>query len=437
MLRSLYQLLSPERRDPLRYKYEIISPDKLGSGSYGLVYAGLNKVTSKKVAIKNIKNFDADTASIKQLLREVTLLRLLKEHPCIISLEDMILTTEDPFNGANLVFERYDTDLDKVIRSKQNLTSDHIQFFLYQIILGIHYIHSARVIHRDLKPSNILINSNCDIKICDFGLARPTHNIRETSLPASDDPPQIFRELTEYVVTRWYRSPEVILKCSGRGNPSLDMWSIGCILAELILCAPIFPGKSSKDVLRLIFDLMGTPEPQDREWIDDASSIDYVSKLPSKPSQGLAQQLNCTDASLVDLLAQLLELNPIRRVTAGHALQHSFFAPSYNSRDIQTFSLETRPEEEQRSFDAYYQFEHEFQNSTPSKSRKLMLEAHNLLQIESARYNESSSTVSFFASRVSALLADRSGKDQPDRGTCSSSDYVDYTGNNRDKSKRS
>ncbi len=427
MLSILSQMVYSNGRDELRSKYKI-SAHKLGSGSYGFVYAGLNIDTNKKVAIKHMEYFDLEPDSVKQLLREVTILRMLKDHPCIISLEDIIiLSADDPLNGINLVFERYDTDLDKVIRSKQHLSPEHIKYFLYQILHGVHYIHSAKLIHRDLKPSNILVNTNCEIKICDFGLARPTHHIRETSLVATDDPPRIFHKLTEYVVTRWYRSPEVILGCSGRGNPSLDIWSIGCILAELVLGSPIFPGKSANEVLLLIFKLMGTPEPQDREWINDLLSIHYVLSLPSRPRQDLGKKLNCADSSLLDVLAKLLDLNPSKRITTGQALQHSFFGSTYKSIDVPSFSLETSTEAEKSSFDDYYQFEYKFQDTTPSKSWDLMLEAYNLIQMESLRYKDETSPSAALGYPGLSFFSENSAKDQGDMRNSSSSVAVDNT----------
>ena len=125
-----------------------------------------------------------------------------------------------------------ETDMHRVIYSRQDLTDDHCQYFMYQLLRGCLYIHSSNIIHRDLKPSNLLLNKNCDLKICDFGLARGYEETTTT--------------LTECVVTRWYRAPEVILNASHYTN-ALDVWSIGCIFAELLGRAPLFPGDDYLD----------------------------------------------------------------------------------------------------------------------------------------------------------------------------------------------
>ena len=133
----------------------------------------------------------------------------------------MIVPPDEPnFNDIYIVTNLFETDLDRVIRSNQPLTEHHIQFFMYQILRGLKYIHSANVIHRDLKPSNILVNTNCDLAICDFGMSRGISLMNCC--------------MTEYVVTRWYRSPEILCSCPQYGK-QVDIWSAGCILAELLL----------------------------------------------------------------------------------------------------------------------------------------------------------------------------------------------------------
>ena len=234
----------------IMHKYLI--NNKIGEGAYGQVYSGVDTAKNKKIVIKKITYEIPDSALTKYLLREISLLRMLKGHPNIISLEDVITSPEK--NCCQLIFEPCDTDLGQIIKSKQILTPGHIQYILYQMIRGIYYIHSAKLVHRDLKPANIFINENCDVKIGDFGLSRATQDIRK-------NPPSLFHQLSPYVVTRWYRSPEVLLSC--RGEAPTDMWSIGCILAELLLGRPIFPGKNSVDQLNLIFNLIEKPVEED------------------------------------------------------------------------------------------------------------------------------------------------------------------------------
>merc|ERR1719481_1711914 len=169
-------------------------------------------------------------------------------HDDVIKLIDVIPPDETEINSFDevyLVMPRMETTLARVIKSSQKLTKRHIQFFLYQMLRGLKYIHSAGVIHRDLKPENILINGyDCNLKITDFGLARGVYK---------DE-----KNLTEYVVTRWYRAPEVM--CSARQyDEKVDEWSVGCIFAELLLRKPLFPGGNHIDQLKLIFQLIGTP----------------------------------------------------------------------------------------------------------------------------------------------------------------------------------
>ncbi|CAL9780839.1 unnamed protein product [Musa acuminata subsp. burmannicoides] len=150
------------------------------------------------------------------------------DHENVIGIKDIIRPPQrENFSDVYIVYELMDTDLNQIIRSNQLLTDDHCQYFLYQILRGLKYVHSANVLHRDLKPSNLFLNANCDLKIGDFGLARTTS---ETDL------------MTEYVVTRWYRAPELLLNCS-EYTAAIDIWSVGCILGEIVTRQPLFPGR--------------------------------------------------------------------------------------------------------------------------------------------------------------------------------------------------
>ncbi|MBA0646263.1 hypothetical protein Goklo_014240, partial [Gossypium klotzschianum] len=222
----------------------------IGRGAYGIVCAAVNSETQEEVAIKKIGNAFDNRIDAKRTLREIKLLRHM-DHENVVAIKDIIRPPQwENFNDVYLVYELMDTDLHQIIRSNQPLTDDHcrvagtivdyavllLQYFLYQILRGLKYVHSANVLHRDLKPSNLFLNANCDLKIGDFGLARTTS---ETDF------------MTEYVVTRWYRAPELLLNCS-EYTAAIDIWSVGCILGEITSRQPLFPGKDYVHQLRLI-----------------------------------------------------------------------------------------------------------------------------------------------------------------------------------------
>lgn len=215
----------------------------IGRGAYGIVCSAVNSETGEEVAIKKIGNAFDNRIDAKRTLREIKLLRHM-DHENIVAIRDIIRPpTRENFNDVYIVYELMDTDLHQIIRSNQPLTEDHCQYFLYQLLRGLKYIHSAKVLHRDLKPSNLLLNANCDLKICDFGLARTTS---ETDF------------MTEYVVTRWYRAPELLLNCS-EYTAAIDVWSVGCIFMELLNREPLFPGRDYVQQLRLITEVVTIP----------------------------------------------------------------------------------------------------------------------------------------------------------------------------------
>jgi serine/threonine protein kinase len=190
----------------------------------------------KSVAIKMVPKAFNDEIDAKRILREIKLLKHFR-HENIVGIVDMMPPTArylQDFHDVYIVADLMETDLHRIIYSKQKLSIDHVQYFIYQLLRGMKYIHSADVIHRDLKPSNLLVNSNCDLKICDFGLARGINDSQAEGRGGT-------MMLTEYVVTRWYRAPEIMLACHEYSKP-IDIWSIGCIFAELIQRKPYFPG---------------------------------------------------------------------------------------------------------------------------------------------------------------------------------------------------
>lgn len=190
-----------------------------------------------------------------------------------------------------------ETDMYKLLKT-QRLSNDHVCYFLYQILRGLKYIHSANVLHRDLKPSNLLLNTTCDLKICDFGLARvadPDHD--HTGF------------LTEYVATRWYRAPEIMLNSKGY-TKSIDVWSVGCILAEMLSNKPLFPGKHYLDQLNHILGILGTPSTEDMNCIINEKARGYLQSLPFKTKIPWNKLYANADAKALDLLDKMLTFNP-------------------------------------------------------------------------------------------------------------------------------
>merc|ERR1719361_2266823 len=282
----------------------------LGEGAYGTVVQAWDTTGKEKVAIKKISPFEHQTYC-QRTLREMRILLSMK-HENIIDIKDFLCeNTISSLKDIYIVQSLMECDLHKLLRS-QKLSSDHICYFLYQILRGLKYIHSANVLHRDLKPSNILLNSNCDLKICDFGLAR-------VSDPSQDHTGL----LTEYVATRWYRAPEVMLNAKGYSQ-ALDVWSVGCILGEMINNKPMFPGKHYLDQISKIQEIIGTPVRSELEFITNPKAQQYVAGLPARPPVSWEKIYPGKEPMLLDMLDKLLAFNPVSRLTVEQALAHPY-----------------------------------------------------------------------------------------------------------------
>ncbi|CAN1249429.1 Mitogen-activated protein kinase 3 [Linum perenne] len=271
----------------------------IGRGAYGIVCSVLNSETNEMVAMKKIANAFDNHMDAKRTLREIKLLRHL-DHENVIGIRDVVpppLRRE--FTDVYIATELMDTDLHQIIRSNQGLSEEHCQYFLYQLLRGLKYIHSAHVIHRDLKPSNLLLNANCDLKICDFGLARP----------ASEN-----EFMTEYVVTRWYRAPELLLN-SQDYTAAIDVWSVGCIFMELMNRKPLFPGKDQVHQMRLLTELLGTPAESDLGFIRNEDARKYIRQLSPQPRQSLGKLFPHVHPLAIDLVDKMLSFDPAKRIT--------------------------------------------------------------------------------------------------------------------------
>ncbi|ESR52727.1 mitogen-activated protein kinase 4 [Citrus sinensis] len=289
----------------------------IGRGAYGIVCAAVNSETREEVAIKKIGNAFDNIIDARRTLREIKLLRHM-EHENVIAIKDIIRPPKkDTFNDVYIVYELMDTDLHQIIRSDQQLTDDHCQYFLYQLLRGLKYVHSASVLHRDLKPSNLLLNASCDLKIGDFGLARTTS---ETDF------------MTEYVVTRWYRAPELLLNCT-EYTAAIDIWSVGCILGEIMTREPLFPGKDYVHQLRLITELIGSPDDASLGFLRSDNARRYVRQLPRCRKQQFATRFPNKSSGAVDLLEKMLVFDPNKRITVEEALRHPYLQSLHDLND--------------------------------------------------------------------------------------------------------
>ncbi|XP_008792346.2 mitogen-activated protein kinase 5 [Phoenix dactylifera] len=289
----------------------------IGRGAYGIVCSVMNSETGEMVAIKKIANAFDNHMDAKRTLREIKLLRHL-DHENVIGIRDVIPPpVPQAFNDVYVATELMDTDLHHIIRSNQELSEEHCQYFLYQILRGLKYIHSANVIHRDLKPSNLLLNANCDLKICDFGLARPTSENEN---------------MTEYVVTRWYRAPELLLNSTDY-TASIDIWSVGCIFMELMNRKPLFPGRDHMHQMRLITECIGTPTEAELGFLRSEDARRYMRHLPQYPRQPFTSLFPHVHPAAIDLVEKMLTFNPSKRVTVEEALSHPYLERLHDIAD--------------------------------------------------------------------------------------------------------
>jgi len=275
-----------------------------------VVYKAFDLKTNSYVALKKILVHGDEEGVPATSIREIALLKEVSKHRNIVKLTDVINENHKLY----LAFEFLDKDLKGFMNCCQGMIpKDLVRSYTYQLLLGISFCHIHRVMHRDLKPQNLLIDKNGLLKIADFGLAR-----------AFSIPLPIY---THEVVTLWYRAPEVLLGAKKYSTP-IDMWSIGCIFAELITKKPIFPGDSEIDQLYKIFQLLGTPNND--VWSGVSDLPEYKPSFPKWKPKPLDTVVNCegqvlVEKDAVDLLKQLLIYEPSKRCSARKALDHAYF----------------------------------------------------------------------------------------------------------------
>ena len=436
----------------------------LGTGSYGSVCQATHTPTGRKVAIKRMEGVFEDETDCKRILREIKLLRKLR-HPFVVELFD-IIEPKDPenFDVLYIVMEYAESDLKKVVKSAIHLQKVHIQTIVYNLLCAVKYIHSGDVLHRDLKPANVLVNEDCSIKVCDFGLARSIaglqssqwilegrkakkegeeyklgegeeecnvikgaglaklHHNDESSTAMQEDQTAVAeaakegepeekkkkelrhklertkdqrknmkRELTGHVVTRWYRAPELILLEKDYG-PAIDVWSIGCIFAELLGMMkenaptyldrkPLFPGKScfplspdkhttekrkgfpfsNSDQLNVIFDVLGSPNEDDTSFVTDQKALEYLASFQERKRKDLSALYPAAGEDALKLLDRFLVFNPFYRISIDECIEHPFLE-------------KVRKKEKEKLAPEKIQFDFEKEHLNKKKLRELFLE---------------------------------------------------------------
>ena len=294
---------------PLRYKPGEI----IGVGAYGIIISAVDTQNNNQVvAIKKLKRI-SDIIDLKRIAREILIMKYC-QHENIIPLFDVIIhLNKDQNNNRTvdvyIVMEKMDSDLQKIIASKQELSDEHYQFILYQMLRALYFLHSANIIHRDFKPSNVLINEDCTVKLCDFGMSR---GIKEENAL-----------LTEYVVTRYYRAPEVMLS-SHHYTKKIDVWSIGCAFAELLSKKFMFPGENYIAQIKLIIDVLGTQDVKDLDFISNSSAKNFVMQFQNIPKKNFSDILKCENPLAVDLVEKMLVFNPEKRYSIEDCLNHPY-----------------------------------------------------------------------------------------------------------------
>ncbi|CAI2349728.1 unnamed protein product [Caenorhabditis sp. 36 PRJEB53466] len=287
-------------------------PDRaIGYGAFGVVWSCTDPRSGKRVALKKMPNVFQNLASCKRVFREIKMLSSFR-HDNVLSLLD-ILQPANPnfFQELYVLTELMQSDLHKIIVSPQTLTIDHVKVFVYQILRGLKYLHTANILHRDIKPGNLLVNSNCILKICDFGLAR-TWDQRDRL------------NMTHEVVTQYYRAPELLMGAR-RYTGAVDIWSVGCIFAELLQRKILFQAAGPIEQLQMIIDLLGTPTQDAMKYACEGAKNHVLRAGPRASNiQSLYRLSPQTNDDAVDLLLKLLQFDPDKRISVQEALQHPY-----------------------------------------------------------------------------------------------------------------
>uniref|UniRef100_T1JNQ1 mitogen-activated protein kinase n=1 Tax=Strigamia maritima TaxID=126957 RepID=T1JNQ1_STRMM len=283
-------------------KYQNLTP--VGSGA-----SAIDSSTGRRLAIKKLARPFQTAIHAKRTYRELRMLKHMN-HENVIGLLGVFTPgrTIEEFQDVYLVTHLMGADLNNIIKT-QKLSDDHVQFLVYQILRGLKYIHSAGIVHRDLKPSNIAVNEDCELK-------------QGTQIA----------EMTGYVATRWYRAPEIMLNWM-HYNQTVDIWSVGCIMAELLTSKTLFPGTDHIDQLTRIMKVTGTPTDELLAKLASDEARNYIRSLPVMSKKDFKQVFRGATPHAIDLLEKMLELDAEKRITAEQALGHPYLAKYADPND--------------------------------------------------------------------------------------------------------
>uniref|UniRef100_A0A7S0ZVX5 Mitogen-activated protein kinase n=1 Tax=Noctiluca scintillans TaxID=2966 RepID=A0A7S0ZVX5_NOCSC len=298
-------------------RYDLI--ECLGRGAYGIVWKAVDKSKQEEVALKKICGAFQSPTDAQRTFREIAFLQELAGHDNVIYLTNVVRAANDL--DIYLVTDCMEADLRPVINANI-LAEVHKRWIVYQVLRALGHLHARRIMHRDMKPSNIILNKDCSVKLCDFGLARSVDAHEATAF-------------TDYVATRWYRAPEIVLGVS-RYTVGVDIWGAGCIFGELLLGTPVFPGLSTMEQLCLILAVTGYPEAHEIDALDSRFAASMLDGLPRGPPALL--QVGSPDAA--DVLRGCLTFMASRRVTALRALQYPYFSDCFEDDDGEPVALE-------------------------------------------------------------------------------------------------
>ena len=300
-------------------KYDVVQ--KLGKGAYGIVWKAIDKKTQDKCALKKIFDAFQNATDAQRTFREVVFLQQMDAHENIVQLQSVLKADND--RDLYLVFEYMETDLHAVIRA--NILEDvHKQYVMYQSFKALMYMHSAELVHRDMKPSNLLLNSECLMKVADFGLAR---SLLQTGKASAEDGNNGGANpiLTDYVATRWYRAPEILLGSTKYGK-SVDMWSLGCIFGEMLGGKPIFQGSSTLNQLEKICDAIGRPTGDEISSMQSPFAQTMLENIHVSGKQPMrwADTYPKAPPDAIDLLQKLMQWDPAKRLSALEGMRHPY-----------------------------------------------------------------------------------------------------------------